>query len=223
MSPTPPPVLVSLVGATRPATRDAAWSSFINSHNKLLLHVARSQGGDYDAVMDRYAYILEQLRSDNFRRLRAFVADGRSEFSTWLVVVAQRICLDHYRHRYGRNRHPRASVDRAHDEDAAARRRLVDLIGADVDLSDLSDSGAPNQEDALRVADTYQALESVLEQLDAHDRLLLKLRFEDDLPVAEIAANLGLPTRFHVYRRLSSVLDKLRLELRRNGITDPVP
>jgi DNA-directed RNA polymerase specialized sigma subunit len=52
---------------------------------------------------------------------------------------------------------------------------------------------------------------------------LLKLRFEDDLPVAEIAENLGLPTRFHVYRRLSSVLEKLRLELRRSGITDPVP
>jgi RNA polymerase sigma factor (sigma-70 family) len=223
MSPATPPVLVSLVGATRPATRDAAWSSFINSHNKLLLHVARSLGGDYDAVMDRYAYILEQLRSDNFRRLRAFVADGRSEFSTWLVVVAQRICLDHYRHRYGRNRHPAASVDTAHDDDAAARRRLVDLIGADVDLSSLSDSDAPNQEEALRAADTYQALESVLEHLDSHDRLLLKLRFEDDLPVAEIAENLGLPTRFHVYRRLSSVLEKLRVELRRSGITDPVP
>ncbi|MEA2714195.1 MAG: hypothetical protein QOK27_2156 [Gemmatimonadales bacterium] len=223
MSHASPTVLLSLVGATRPATRDAAWVDFIDSHNKLLLHVARSLGGDHDAVMDRYAYILEQLRSDNFRRLRGFVADGRSEFSTWLVVVAQRICLDHYRHRYGRNRHPASDVDLAHDDDTAARRRLVDLIGADVDLSTLSDSGAPNQEEALRIADTYQALESVLERLDPRDRLLLKLRFEDDLPVPEIAENLGLPTRFHVYRRLSSVLERLRLELRRSGITDPVP
>jgi RNA polymerase sigma factor (sigma-70 family) len=222
MSPAPPPVLHFLVGATRPAT-DAAWADFINSHNKLLLHVARSLGGDYDAVMDRYAYILEQLRCDNFRRLRAFVADGRSEFSTWLVVVAQRICLDHYRHRYGRSRHLAAGGDTTHDDDAAARRRLVDLIGADVDLTALSDNNALNQEDALRVADTYRALQSVLEHLNPHDRLLLKLRFEDDLPVAEIAETLRLPTRFHVYRRLASVLEKLRLELRRSGITDPVP
>jgi RNA polymerase sigma factor (sigma-70 family) len=171
--------------------------------------------------MDRYAYILEQLRSDNFRRLRAFVADGRSEFSTWLVVVAQRICLDHYRHQYGRNRHLANADDR--DEDVAARRRLVDLIGADVDLSTLSDSRVADQDEALRVADIYAALETVLEQLDPSERLLLKLRFEDDLPVAEIAHNLSLPTRFHVYRRLATVLERLRRELGRSGITDPVP
>ena len=221
MSHAPPAALVGLVGAIGPASSESAWVQFIESHNKLLLHVARSLGGDHDAAMDRYAYILEQLRSDNFRRLRAFVADGRSEFSTWLVVVAQRICLDHYRHRYGRSRHLPNAEER--DEDAAARRRLVDLIGADIDLSALGDNRVPDQEEALRVADIYAALESVLEQLNPSDRLLLKLRFEDDLPVTEIADGMGLPTRFHVYRRLAAVLERLRQELRRSGFTDPVP
>jgi RNA polymerase sigma factor (sigma-70 family) len=221
MSHAPPAVLVGLVGSIEPASSESAWVHFIESHNKLLLHVARSLGGDHDAAMDRYAYILEQLRCDNFRRLRAFVADGRSEFSTWLVVVAQRICLDHYRHRYGRSRQLPNAEDR--DDDTAARRRLVDLIGADVDLSTLSDSRVADQEEALRVADIYAALESVLEQLDPSDRLLLKLRFEDDLPVTEIAHNVGLPTRFHVYRRLAIVLERLRRELGRSGITDPIP
>jgi DNA-directed RNA polymerase specialized sigma24 family protein len=44
--------------------------------------------------MDGYAYVLEALRSDDYRRLRAYAADGRSKFSTWLVVVARRLCLD---------------------------------------------------------------------------------------------------------------------------------
>src|SRR5689334_14219985 len=82
--------------------REAGWDAFISAHTKLLLHVARSLGGDHDAVMDRFTYLLEQLRRDDFRRLRGYAATEQSEFSTWLVVVAQRVYLDHHRARYGR-------------------------------------------------------------------------------------------------------------------------
>src|SRR5215210_389345 len=85
------------------AVREAGWEHFLNLHSKLLLHVARSFGDDHDAVMDRYTYLLEQLRRDDFRKLRGYAALDRSEFSTWLVVVAQRIYLDHHRSKYGRS------------------------------------------------------------------------------------------------------------------------
>src|SRR5688500_11299525 len=84
-----PAVVARLLNASEPRTRDAAWTEFVLSHSKLLLHVARGLGGDHDAVMDRYAYVLERLREDRSRRLHTFVADGRCEFSTWLVVVVQ--------------------------------------------------------------------------------------------------------------------------------------
>lgn len=204
------------------ASSEEAWADFVASHSKLILYVARSLGGGHDAVMDRYACILEQLRADNFRRLRTYAADGRSEFSTWLVVVAQRICLDHRRARYGRIR----TVDGespAHQEEWAARRRLVDLLSADVDLSSLSDAHASDPEDRLRLADLYHALESALALLDPRDRLLVKLRFEDGLPAPEVARNLGFPTRFHFYRRLSQVLEVLRRALESSGVRDAVP
>jgi hypothetical protein len=50
----------------------------------------------------RYAYILEKLQDEDFRRLRGYVADGRAEFSTWLAVVTRRLCEDFRRQRYGR-------------------------------------------------------------------------------------------------------------------------
>lgn len=218
----PPVALARLLDASDAAARESTWSEFVLAHSRLLLHVARSLGGDHDAAMDRYAAILDELRCDDFRRLRIYVADGRSEFSTWLVVVAQRICFDHHRRRYGR---PRLSTSDAntHEEEWAARRRLVDLLSADVDLSSLSDGHACSPEDHVRTADLYHALESALALLEPRDRLLVKLRFEDELPMPEVAKSLGFPTRFHAYRRLSRVLSDLRCALESDGVREAAP
>src|SRR3954451_25015689 len=89
-----PPELAALLVASDPATRDAAWATFVSRHSGLLLSVARTVGKHYDAWMDGYAHVLEQLREGDFRRLRAYVPDGRTRFTTWLAVVARRLCFD---------------------------------------------------------------------------------------------------------------------------------
>jgi RNA polymerase sigma factor (sigma-70 family) len=222
MSSSPPPLLQHLLETSDRAERESAWSALIEAHSRLLLYVCRSTAGDHDAVMDRYAWVLEHLRADDFRRLRSYVADGRSEFSTWLVVVAQRLCLDHHRRRYGRHR-PVLEGAEAQDEEFRVRRRVVDLLAAQVDLAALADGKAVDPEDHIRVSDLYQALEAALGGLEPRDRLLVKLRFEDELPIPAIARALGLPSRFHVYRRLSTVLATLRLALERSGVRDAAP
>jgi len=222
MAGSPPAALARLFDASNAAAKESAWSEFVLAHSRLLLHVARSLSRDHDVTMDRYAAILDELREDDFRRLRTYVADGRSEFTTWLVVVAQRICLDYHRRRYGRLR-PVAGNASAHDEEWAARRRLVDLLSADIDLSSLGDGQTSSPEDRVRVADLYHALESALALLEPRDRLLVKLRFEDEIPMPEVTRNLGFPTRFHAYRRLSSVLKDLRRALESSGVRDAAP
>jgi RNA polymerase sigma factor (sigma-70 family) len=217
-----PAALGPLLDAKDDAVREARWTEFIAASSRLILHVTRSGGGQHDAAMDRYAFVLEQLRRDDFRRLRAFVADGRSEFSTWLVVVVQRLCRDHQRHRYGRFR-PNEQDSLEQEEERAARRRLVDLIGAEVDLSSLGDRPGRDAESVLRQGDLHQALAKALARLDQRDRLLIKLRFEDDLPMPEVASNLGFPTRFHAYRRLKEVLGDLRGALERQGVGEAAP
>jgi hypothetical protein len=65
-----PSELSSLLGATDAAARETAWPAFLNSYSRLLLHVARQVGHDYDAAMDAYTYIVEQLRAGDYHRLR---------------------------------------------------------------------------------------------------------------------------------------------------------
>lgn len=222
MSNTVPIVVARLLEAGDTAARDAAWGEFVAAHSRLIFHVARSFGGERDDIMDRYTVVLDHLRANDLRRIRAFVADGRSEFSTWLVVVAQHACLDHRRHRYGRIRRVDDSGSSGADEERAARRRLVDLISANIDLSSISDR-ARNGEDAVREAELHAALEAALETLPPRDRLIVKLRFEDDLPMSEVSRNLGFPNRFQAYRHLTEVLSVLRRALERAGVRDTVP
>jgi hypothetical protein len=52
---------------------------------------------------------------------------------------------------------------------------------------------------------------------------LIKLRFDDGLSAAAIAEFMRFPTPFHVYRRLTHVLDALRRALQARGVEGPVP
>jgi RNA polymerase sigma factor (sigma-70 family) len=160
--------------------------------------------------MDAYAYLLEQLRRDDCQRLRSFVLDGRSKFTTWLVVVARRLCIDHIRHRYGR-------------ETSASRRNLVDLLVEQLDPTDIEDHSTPDPETSLRARELSGTLGDALGALDPRDRLLLKLRFEDDLAAREIGQIMEFATPFHVYRRLNALLDQLRTVLRQRGVQGSEP
>ena len=209
-----------LAEANPPDVRQRAWKAFLETHSRLLLHTARVLGRDYDATMDAYAYLLDQLQRDDFRRLRSYVADGRTKFTTWLVVVARRLCLDHLRQRYGR-----PLEDTSPGRDArASRRRLVDLVAEELDTSGVSDATtAGNPETHLRANELSRALAGALSAFDPRDRLLLKLRFEDGLPASEIAQVMGFATQFHVYRRLNALLEQMRTALRGRGVQDSEP
>jgi RNA polymerase sigma factor (sigma-70 family) len=213
-----PPELVGLFEADDPVAREAAWKTFVETYSRLLVHTARSLHRDYDAAMDAYAYLLEQLRRDDFRRLRAYTPDTRSKFTTWLVVVARRICVDLLRERYGRR------VDGSESQEPrAVRRRLADLLVHELDPAAAPDTSTPNPETALRARELSQALTAALARFEPRDRLLLKLRYEDQLPAREIGHLLRFATPFHVYRRLNALLEALRTALQRRGIEGSEP
>ncbi|MBA3258308.1 MAG: sigma-70 family RNA polymerase sigma factor [Gemmatimonadales bacterium] len=187
--------------APLPADRETAWQEFVERYSRLLLRVAFAFTPGYDGAMDRYLFILEELRRDDFARLRRFAADGRGRFSTWLVVVARRLCVDHHRRCYGRNR-TAGPAPQMRSPARQARQRLTDLCGDSRALDAVAD---------LAQLDPLEALD----ELEPSDRLLLKLRYEQDLTAREIAALLGLPTPFHVYRRARAICALLRDRLTR--------
>jgi len=214
----PLPTELSDLLSSESTADECAWTSFVRANSGLILRTAKRLGGDHDAVMDRYAYVLERLREDGYRRLHTFVP-GRCRFTTWLTVVTRRLCYDRDRERYGRIRGQGGARDRSREQ-RNERRRLTELIGENFDFASIADGTSPNPEVTLRQKELRAAVERALAQLPAEERLLLRLRFEDDRSAREIAEFIGLPTPFHVYRRLHSVLARLRAILNRLGIDD---
>ena len=214
-----PAVLVELLSASEAARAERAWAAFAKEYSPLLLHVAHSLGDGHDAAMDRYLFILEALRRDGYQRLRRYAADGRGEFTTWLVVVARRLCLDEHRRRYGRPQ----SDDAACGEQRAERRRLVQLVGAELGTAELAGPGDDVPDVALQRSELARALDAALARLDPADRLLLRLRFVDELSVPRIARLLGGGSAFHYYRRLDKALATLRQSLQAAGVESSVP
>lgn len=213
-----PPEVGEFLGATDPAVRDAAWDRFVASYSRLILHVARSVFRDADEAMDAYTCCLERLRADGGRRLSTFDSRNNSKFSTWLVVVARRMCLDCLRQKQGRVLAHAKGTGRFSDGQKI-RRRILELTGEAGALETLQDPGLDPAARTVK-SEGLRLLTQVLEELPPADRLLLSLRFEDDLSASEIARVAGLPSPFHVYRRLNRLLLELRKRLNGRGMLD---
>jgi RNA polymerase sigma factor (sigma-70 family) len=183
--------------------------------------MARRVMPDRDGAMDAYTYVLEQLRRDEYRALRAYVADPRSRFSTWIAVVARRTCVDFFRQVYGR---PRGEAKARHVKATrAARHNLLGPSGWASSLSHMLPAHGESPDGQLRSAELHEALYTARATLSSEDRLLLQLRFDEDLSAAAIAAILDMPSPFHVYRRLKTVCDELRRRLTARGIEGSAP
>lgn len=195
----------------------AEWAAFLARHSPLLLRAVQSRNGDQDQTMDRYTFLIDQLRADDFRRLRGYQPDGRTKFTTWLVVVAKRLMVDHHRRRYGR---PQGNVEGQRTrETQEIRRALVDMVGGEVDVDSVADSsGAGTDSDALG-RERRAILQDAVRTLDSDDRFLLTLRFVDDATARDIVDVMGFPSQFHVYRALRRITRHLRRVLLARGIT----
>ena len=220
-----PRELSRLLDARTSARADAAWDDFVAVHSRLLLHVVRALKNDRDAAMDAYARVLERLRADDFRRLRGYVPDGRSRFTTWLVAVVRRLVLDWHRERYGRAR----ADGSVHAREARERRRQLASLALDVGVEEFTEALDPGTsekdgpDEVLRAHELLNALDAVLATLSPADQVLLRLRFDDGLSAQQIARTLHYPTPFHVYRRINALLAQLRAMLRARGIESSVP
>lgn len=83
---------------------------------------------------------------------------------------------------------------------------------SDAEMVDLPDS-RPNQEAWLVDQEQQAQLQKSLASLPAQERLLVQLRFEQDLSLDEIARLCGLEDAQRVHRRLTGILTKLRVTM----------
>ena len=90
---------------------------------------------------------------------------------------------------------------------------------ASVSGSDVSDSRVDDGDRARNIDRLQRALKSAFEQIAAQDRVLIALRFDQDLSMIQIAQLTGssVPT---LHRRLDKSVKQLRMALSREGF-DP--
>jgi RNA polymerase sigma factor (sigma-70 family) len=206
------PTLQKLLSENPPS--GDAWAEFAREHTRLLMHVARCTSHGHDEAMDAYAYLLEKLSEDGCRRLRAYSSHPESKFTTWLVVVARRICVDRSRAIYGRVRNEDSQTER---DRLIVRKKLANLDEGSEFVDSIPDEGLASPMAELEKRELTRELKELRASLPPADQLLLALRFDDGLSAAEIGVILKYPSQFHVYRRINLLLGELKARLKARG------
>jgi RNA polymerase sigma factor (sigma-70 family) len=122
-----------------------------------------------------------------------------------------------------RNRYTDApSIDQLRDLAATLPRRMSRQFVSDDHLDDVPASGSSSplderveHDEVRRVED---ALAAALQQISVEERVILTMRFQHDLSIAQIARLTGLEEK-QLYYRLSAIMKVLRRELEARGVT----
>ena len=184
---------------------EGAWSVFMDRHRRLLFAVVRRYVADPDDVMDAFAHACEQLRADEFARLKRYTADEdpRASFSTWLVVVTRNLVIDWLRardvHRTGFAA-GRPSPARGHAAVAVAEHLTNGSTGGDFAI------------DARRIAG------EVLNGLDAEVRAAVQLFVVEEMSAADVARAVGWQGEKAVHNKVYRTLASIRENVAKRGI-----
>ena len=106
--------------------------------------------------------------------------------------------------------------------EANHNRRPLSLdrpVGGEEDESPASE-WIGDEDEGFELIEDKLALEGVLPQLDARERLVLQLRFVDDLTQSQIAERIG-HSQMHVSRILRRTLERIREEVAEQSREDP--
>ena len=163
---------------------------------------------------DTASMVKLELVENDYAILRRW--EGRSSLATYLTVVIQRLLADQHEKTHGRRR-PSMT------QPPPPRMREVELPDEEVvplAASELADT--ETYEGELRVVSERAGaiVREAMAAWPADDRLMIRLRFESSLSIADISRLMKVPQR-PLYRRLESLLARLRDVLLAAGV-DPV-
>ena len=185
----------------------------IKPHLKLIESICLKRFNYSEDGHECYVHVLGKLMENNYARVNAF--QGRSTFKTYLVSITNRLAIDFYRHRYGK------TSKKAADEQPVPKKNPLKIVPIK-DQESLSDKKLL-EDDVIdnEVKETKNRLEALvkthLSDLSPEDRLLLKMKYEDDFKVSEIAGILKLDQK-KTYRRINSILAAFRDKIMDEGI-----
>ena len=141
-----------------------AFAALVDEHQRYVYNLALRVIKDENEALD--------LTQETF--VRAWTAlpnfKGQSQFRTWLYRIVTNLCY---------NRLPNL------------RRSLNDL--GDDAMEDIPESNFDNPAQEFESNETRQYLHQAIDELDANYKLLITLRYQNELSYEEIASTLNLP------------------------------
>ena len=181
----------------------AAWDLLVEECSDLILGVIARYTRDSDRRMDAYLYVLEQLKAQDFRRLRHYgegVGFRPSTFATWLKLVVRNLYFDWFRHEHGRKSLPKEIQKLGRIEQRAFKLLYWEGYSAQEAFEVLR-----GQDQALRFGDFIQKLVRVEERLTPINRAKIRRDFdrarrplslddEKEGPPIEARAEVRVPT-----------------------------
>jgi RNA polymerase sigma-70 factor len=174
--------------------RNRAWAAFDAHYRKFIGDLVRfsyRHGTDNEEVAD--SVLVSLYFNDRSGRQRIASYDGRSSLSTWLrVIVTNRAIND----------------------------RNEKRLSTDDEVGDVADSRALTDVEYSLRADRYgkvfsEALSQALRDISDKERLMLLWRYEQNLPLGEIAQLMGIH-QSNVTRQLLRVQAKIRISVIRS-------
>ena len=166
-----------------------SWNDFVDRYLSLIYHAIhfsahlRSAKLSPEDVEDIAAEVLVQLVADNYRALREFKREA--SLSTYLTVIARRICVHELTRRQAVRDEIRKGVTRAPDEDT-------------------DDSAA-----AAKGMEKLDEVDALLRRLSGKQREIVRLYYLESRTSEEISTELNVPVN-----TIGSILARARAKLR---------
>jgi RNA polymerase sigma factor (sigma-70 family) len=184
--------LLSGCFADKGEARETLVRQFSNLVYQAVLHTLRAKNVQFfrHDVEDLHNNIFLKLFDSNCRKLRQYKGRNGCSLATWIRLVAVRTVLDHLRKK---------------GVDAIASRSkqipLDEMLGVEARQA--------NALELIEKAEQERLVRDAAQYLPPRDRLFMKLHFEKDLSVAQVALTMKL-TSSAAYTLKHRVIKKLR-------------
>jgi RNA polymerase sigma factor (sigma-70 family) len=173
---------------------EKAWNEFYGRFIGLIRNVVRRHGNlAWEDVQDITQSALLELTS----ALQKY--DAEQPLHSFVCLVTERVLIDEYRKGKAAKRSAKTESVEHHDESHEGTTMVRSTLDS--------------QEEQVEKAELAWSLKNAFQELDAKCRELIRLRYYDDLPFADIAQIAGV-TENTVTVQTRRCLDKLRATFR---------
>ena len=168
---------------------ETAWNDLVKNFDSTVKSAARKISGNNEDAEDLASSIwaeLYGLKQDKDGKLRTKLAyySGRGSLAGWLRAVVSQLAIDEFRKQ---SRFVQIEENREFENLANESSEKTD------NLTIISHSDNPEQifSEKQTQKDVAEALKKAIDELEAEDKLILKLYYFDDLKLKDIGATLG--------------------------------